>query len=281
MTTPPADNAGPHLESQPDPTSGNASEWNPHATDGSPPPSPTDPVKQFSGHKFALKTMLGDCSGLVDELEASGRLTPHNIQSVMSGVSMLKAQARETLRNGLYRLTFDEVRDSLSVSSSRIETIIDMPATDKMFVVKEHFVQDAVGVSGIKFIHLDQLFVERFLTGEGKVESPTPTHKLARVTIVHGTKDSRIIDELGGPDLVETMVADVCHLIVEAMTDKNLQLDMDGWENIFYIRDLIGELQVVHVWEDDAGWVVNTRAIDSQPNGQDGKCRVFVRTLVP
>ncbi len=96
--------------------------------------------------------------------------------------------------------------------------------------------------------------------------------------LLQNAKDAIIIAFLGGETRAETSLAEVFHLMsVQANGEAGVLL-INGWANIFFVRDFSGVLRVVSVRWLGCGWVVHAREV-TDPGAWSGG-QVFSRNLI-
>mgnify|MGYP001579393795 CR=1 FL=1 len=145
---------------------------------------------------------------------------------------------------------------------------IAIPATTVPFAARAKFV---VGNAQTKISWIGSNFQEWFF---GKTEEPLAETTLRYARLVKSSVDRPILTELG--DKAETTLAQISALMERQPNDKEGVLLTDGWANIFYVRDVLGELRAVDVYWDGDGWGVGADSVTS-PDGWRGGYRVFSR----
>lgn len=137
--------------------------------------------------------------------------------------------------------------------------VIVIPAT-KEFIAQDRFVVDIVDISRkapVKISHLGKNFQNWFLK---KIEGPAAKTKLRYANLLKPSVDGPIIVELG--DSVETTLAQIFALMKRQKNGKRGKLLTNSCANIFYVRDINGELRAVFVRWLGLGWNVHARSVD-------------------
>lgn len=113
--------------------------------------------------------------------------------------------------------------------------------TDK-FIAADNFKVD--NSAGVKFYEFGPNLEKYFL---GKVENNVPAGFLKSYRLKQGSVDGPIKSELGKYE--ETFLSDFFEQLKRQATGQTGRLEVDGKENIFYIRDVGGT-----VWAVNASW---------------------------
>ena len=133
---------------------------------------------------------------------------------------------------------------------------VDIPGSDKSFIAADNFVS---GKNGVGFVCND--FEEWFLgkTEKQALKSSLCYHKLNEVS-----SDAPILKELG--DKAETSLAELFHLLQLQERGQKGVLLTNGYSNIFYVRDALGELRAVNVrlLGNDTSWTVEVDEVTDQ-----------------
>ncbi|MGA2017587.1 MAG: hypothetical protein ABSH26_11585 [Opitutaceae bacterium] len=140
-------------------------------------------------------------------------------------------------------------------------------ATSEPFAVRERFERPA----GIRFATVWNEFKRRFY---GKTEGPIPETLLRKYRLLRIAPDAPIIAELGGEAKVECPVAAAYALIRLQGGGEEGILQVNGYANIFYVRDLKGALCAVRIGWDGEGWVIDAISVED-PLAWNGKHEIF------
>ncbi|MCH7828825.1 hypothetical protein IH982_03145 [Patescibacteria group bacterium] len=120
-----------------------------------------------------------------------------------------------------------------------------IPATTEQFVVREKFVRGNTLFLGMNF--------EGWF--EGKTEEAVMETELRYATLTGSLVGRPILAELG--DKAETTLAQIWALMERQPNGEEGVLLTGGWENVFYVRDVNGELRVVYVSRGGSSWLVD------------------------
>jgi hypothetical protein len=142
-----------------------------------------------------------------------------------------------------------------------------IPATQDVFVIRDRFEKPA----GIRFATVWNEFKKRFY---GKTENPRPETVLRKYKLLTIAPDAPIIAELGGESKVEGSISAAYSLMVLQGRGEEGILQINGYANIFYVRDLKSNLCAVRIGWDGEGWVVDAISVDD-PLAWNGKHEIF------
>lgn len=201
---------------------------------------------------------LGQVEKMLEVIQAS-KVTDRELQERL----IAKGQLRRLLRGELeVRKVVERVAELLTFLS-----LVTVPTTQK-FVAKDSF--------DLKKFYLSNNFKSWFLgkTEEPQAETELRCHKLARYA-----RDLEIIPELGGEEKVETTLSQIATLIASQANGEEGTLLVNGFANIFYVRDQNGVLRTVNAHWDGFGWYLNAGPLGRPHEWHDGD-RVFSRNSV-
>lgn len=139
----------------------------------------------------------------------------------------------------------------------QLVTTVSLPAI-KAFSAKGHF---QVGENeGVKIGWIGENFKGAFLSGVGKTEENVPAGTLRVHQLRKSSVDSPIIAELGGEEVAETTLAQMWKLMEAQGHGQKGHILVNGFANIFYIRDAKGVFWAVYCcWRADyAVWYVGS-----------------------
>ncbi|MBI2591094.1 MAG: hypothetical protein HYW34_00210 [Candidatus Brennerbacteria bacterium] len=88
----------------------------------------------------------------------------------------------------------------------------------------------------------------------GKVEKEAPEGMLVPFVLTQSAYDSEIIADLGGEEKAEITLGEIWRLMQRQTNGKKGVLLVNGWANIFYVRDVNGVLRAVVVRWCGCGW---------------------------
>ena len=124
------------------------------------------------------------------------------------------------------------------------------PSKSRPFKADDTFFNEK---SGVKMVKHGNNFTIWFI---GKVEKDASDAILMRFKLVTSVRDNEIVRDLGGEDKAEVTLTEIWRLIERQANGGEGVLLVNGWANIFYVRDVNGVLRAVGVdWRDD-GWYV-------------------------
>jgi len=148
-----------------------------------------------------------------------------------------------------------------------------IPATTEKFIAKNNFIVDTSENANVKISWLSGDFKDWFLL---KVENPFPGSEIVARQLIKRSVDAPILKELGGNEKAETTLAEVYAMMQKQANGKSGALLINGWANIFYVKDISGTLRAVRVYWFDDGWFVHAYSIEL-PHEWDAGHRVFSR----
>jgi hypothetical protein len=149
--------------------------------------------------------------------------------------------------------------------------ITDIPASDVPFVPKAHFTSKS---REARISNVWAEFRQRFF---GKTEEASPAVSLRTYKLQKAAADAPIIEALGGESRVETSIASVFALITGQPYGQPGPLQVNGYANIFYVRDKDDVLCAVRVGWDEEGWIVDAIPV-RDPLAWNGQHQVFCPT---
>jgi hypothetical protein len=146
--------------------------------------------------------------------------------------------------------------------------ITDIPASSVPFLPKAHFTSKS---REARISAVWKEFQQRFF---GKTEEAPPATALRAYRLQKPTPDAPIIEALGGESHVETSIASVFALIKGQAFGQPGPLQVNGYANIFYVRDKDGVLCAVRVGWDGEGWIIDAIPV-RDPLAWNGQHQVF------
>jgi len=162
------------------------------------------------------------------------------------------AQNGEALAKNLRGVLIPAEVTPTSKSNPLLESLgtVTVPATGR-FIAREKFVLNSDRKALVKISYLGSNFSEWFL---GKIEEPKPWMQLRYAKLLKYSVDRPVLAELG--NTAEITLAEVYALMEHQPNGENGTLLTNGYTNIFYVRDVNGELRAVLVCWDGDGWGV-------------------------
>lgn len=171
----------------------------------------------------------------------------------------------------------NDSREGTVVDSALLEpvTSVSLPAVEA-FSAKDHF---KVGkVDGVTIGWIGDTFTGNFLTGPGKNEIDVPAAGLRVHKLRRGSVDEPVVAELGGEEQVETYLACMWEMMKLQGAGQNGDLLVNGYANIFYVRDDNGVLWAAYcIWYSGArDWFVGADPV-TYPREWSAGFQVFSR----
>lgn len=153
---------------------------------------------------------------------------------------------------------------------------VDPPSTSSLpnrnaFVAGEHFREDISATADVRISWLGGSFTRRFVV---KTEDEPDRIELQTSTLVTLSNDNEIIAALN--DRHETRLADLWCLLKLQARGQSGALRADLVPNVFFMRDIAGELHVVDVIWGGAGWEIGASEVGDLPRWPRG-ARVISR----
>ncbi|MFA5109391.1 MAG: hypothetical protein WC458_02520 [Patescibacteria group bacterium] len=169
------------------------------------------------------------------------------------------------------------VQAVVSILSAIVATFSVSSTTEK-FVAKDKFKVDTGKKAKVKISYLGDNFKEWFL---GKTEDPFAGSTIYGRKLEKNSVDGPILQELGGNEAAETTLTEIYAAMEAQSNGENGDSLINGWVNIFYIKDVNGTLRAVSVrWGGD-GWGVFAGSVGGPDEWLAGG-RVFSRnSLAP
>jgi hypothetical protein len=144
----------------------------------------------------------------------------------------------------------------------------NLPSTTAPFDVKGNFTEKSRDVR-ISTIWAE--FRKRFCA---ITEEPQLAVSLRRYKLLKIAPDMPIIDALGGESRVETSIASVFAMIKGQAFGQAGPMQINGYANIFYVRDKDDVLCAVRVGWDGDGWVIDAIPVHD-PLAWNGQHQIF------
>jgi len=152
----------------------------------------------------------------------------------------------------------------------------DVAASAGNFVVRDRFVLNMEQHDKLLIAYMIGHFPQWF---GGKVEGPVAASTLRYYELQRDAGDRSILEALGGEAKIETTMTEVYALMDRQRTGQGGILAINGWGNIFYVRDELKVLRVVYVhWCDDA-WGVEASPMLRKDVEYPIRDRVFARVV--
>jgi hypothetical protein len=151
-----------------------------------------------------------------------------------------------------------------------------IPALTEPFAVAKYFVRNISDEAEVKISYLGSNFTSWF---QNQVVPAHAAGKLDSDRLTENSRDDRIIAELGIADKVETTLDAVYDLLKRQAKGESGELLVNGYANIFYVRDSAGELRAVLVDWNGGGWHVYAYSVSGPDEWNEGN-QVFSRNSV-
>lgn len=140
---------------------------------------------------------------------------------------------------------------------------IKVPATEK-FATRKKFVHDTRRKVPVKISYVGDNFSKWFL---GKIEKPRPETHLRVMKLTRHLANGPILAELGNN--AETTLAEI-YALMKRQSNREGGVSFAIYANIFYVRDVNGELRAVSVSWDGIRWEVYASSVSSPNEWLDG-----------
>lgn len=182
-------------------------------------------------------------------------LTPEKAQAII--VAPGNALARTALAAMFGGQTVPEA--SLKKESRILEFVstAHVPPSTEKFVAKDMFLVNLCDDAAVKIEGHCCNFTSRFLFLSGKIERPFEGSMLRAQKLLKKSLNTVIISELGGKDAAETQLYEIWAMLLKQGIGQEGDLLIDGWWNVFFVRDRLGELCTVGVRWGEKGWYLN------------------------
>ncbi|MGF6310038.1 hypothetical protein ABIB82_003337 [Bradyrhizobium sp. i1.8.4] len=145
-----------------------------------------------------------------------------------------------------------------------------IPHAEK-FIAREHFKEDIASSASIKISWLGATFAQRFTN---KVEDDIGGALLQTFILSAASSDKEILAKLGQSH--ESRLADVWCALKQQPNGGGGPLETNAKPNVFYVRDIAGELGAVDVLWGGVGWEIGASPVGDKPRWPVGT-RVFSR----
>ena len=204
-----------------------------------------DRYKEIDGQLFEIKRQLRQKSGYPFDLDALELA----LQVIVEG-------------------RFDG-NESVKASILELVGMVTIPAIGQ-FITKDHFVEDVTDTARVKISLLSHNFKSWFLD---KTEAPAAEATLRYSKLVKSSTDGPI---LAGLDSPETTLSHIFWLMEQQKNGKKGVLLVNGYANVFYVRDVNGTLRAVDVRWLGGGWGVRADSFAGPRGWREGR-QVFSR----
>jgi hypothetical protein len=146
--------------------------------------------------------------------------------------------------------------------------VTDIPASGECFVAKAHFTAKN---REVRISTVWEEFKKRFIN---KVDDKPAAVSLRKYKLRKISPDGPIIECLGGESKVVTNIASIYSMMKRQAFGQPGALQVNGYANIFYVRDKDGVLCAVRVGWDGEGWNIDAIAAHD-PLAWNGQHQVF------
>jgi hypothetical protein len=151
-----------------------------------------------------------------------------------------------------------------------LDTVIVLATTER-FITSDKFVVDTGKKARVKISYLGDNFRNWFFS---KIDEPANEVILRYGKLMESSTDGPILAELS--DTAESTLPIVYALMERQSNGEDGALLINGYANIFYVRDVSDVLRAVSVRWFGRGWDVNAYSVES-PYAWHGSPRVFSR----
>ncbi|WP_246667328.1 hypothetical protein [Bradyrhizobium macuxiense] len=145
-----------------------------------------------------------------------------------------------------------------------------IPHVEK-FIAKERFKEDIASSAPVKISWLGATFAKRFAN---KVEDDGGGASLQSYVLSATSSDNEILAKLGQGH--ESRLADIWCALQQQPNGSGGSLEISSKPNVFYVRDIAGELGAVDVLWGGVGWEIGASPVSDKPRWPAGT-RVFFR----
>ncbi|MFB9261779.1 hypothetical protein ACFFWD_01110 [Bradyrhizobium erythrophlei] len=139
------------------------------------------------------------------------------------------------------------------------------------FVARDHFKENISSSAAVRISWLGATFARRFA---GKIEDDQGDGTFQTYVLNASSSDKEILATLGQGH--ESNLVDVWCLLRQQANGASGALQTDSKPNIFFVRDIAGELGVVDAIWGGVGWEIGASPVGDRPRWSSGT-RVFSR----
>lgn len=172
--------------------------------------------------------------------------------------------------DGVHRFLAGSIEIVVKKILTLVATVKDVAV--ESFVALDKF-REGKTTDGVRVAWFGDNFKKNFL---GKTEKSVAPTTLRIQKLEKNSPDAPILTDLG--DTADTFLANLWELLKKQGSGQKGILLVNGYANIFYIRDVHNELWAVHAsWDaGNDGWYVGADSVTS-PGGWDAGCQVVSR----
>jgi len=181
--------------------------------------------------------------------------------------------AADDTKPGQSTIAADRVACSLqpkAVEPSDPSSTSAIPHAER-FIAKEHFREDIASSAPVKISWLGATFAKRFAN---KAEDDVGGASLQSYILSAASSDNEILAKLGQSH--ESRLADIWCMLKQQPNGSGSVLDTSSKPNVFYVRDIAGELGAVDVLWGGVGWEIGASPVSDKPRWPAGT-RAFSR----
>ena len=150
-----------------------------------------------------------------------------------------------------------------------------IPANARKFLINDYFVVNTREGARVKIAYLTTKFQKYFL---GKVERRNSSTTLRYYELMNPSTGNTILLDLGSEEKAETTLAEMYYLMSKQARGEEGTLLPNSYANIFYIRDISGDLRVASCRWDGEGWYLDARPVSDSWVWDKGR-QVFIRNF--
>ena len=200
-----------------------------------------------------------------------------SVEGPRSDASPIRSQSLPTTEATADRIAVTDLNALISQGEVRCPAIerssepADPPTTSglpmvRQFVASEHFKETASSNGEVNISWLGARFRQRFLP---KVEPDDGGANLRTFVLRKPSRDAEVIAELSIPD--DTTLGDLWCLLSLQPNGESGTLLTNAVPNVFYIRDIDGNLGAVDAVWGGAGWEIGASSLDAPTQWLTGR----------
>ena len=131
-------------------------------------------------------------------------------------------------------------------------------ATTNKFIAKDNFVVNSKDSAIVKISHINKEFKDWFIN---KIEDPFIGSIICGRDLTKKSVDDLILSELGGQGNAESTLTEIYAMMKNQAKGNAGILLTNGYDNIFYARDINNALRAVDVYWSGVDWYVGAYSL--------------------